>query len=150
MATVPYKPTILVAEDDPDDQILLRDAFEERLADCKLCFVSNGVELMDRLKHRTSKPDPVLPDLLLMDLNMPLKDGRQSLREIRSNPGLRHLPTVVMTTSKSEEDRSYCLSHGADAFIVKPASYTDLLDIVDSLRGYWRGQAPEQPEPDYE
>lgn len=150
MATAPYKPTILVAEDDPDDQILLRDAFEERLADCKLCFVSNGVELMDRLKHRTSKADPVLPDLLLMDLNMPLKDGRQSLREIRANPGLRDLPTVVMTTSKSDEDRSYCLSHGADAYIVKPASYTDLLDIVDSLKAYWRGQAPERPEPDYE
>jgi CheY-like chemotaxis protein len=150
MATAPYKTTILVADDDPDDQILLRDAFEERLADCKLCFVSNGVELMERLQQRTARPDAVLPDLLLMDLNMPLKDGRQSLREIRANPGLRRLPTVIMTTSKSEEDRSYCLSHGANAFIVKPTSYTDLLDIVDSLKAYWRGQTSEQPESDYE
>src|SRR5690554_5967749 len=97
------QPRILIAEDDPDDQLMLQDAFEETCKHCQLRFVSDGVELMGLLLDEVNAVP--LPDLLLLDLNMPLKDGRQALVEIRSEPALQQLPTVILTTSKNDEDR---------------------------------------------
>ncbi|WP_303290081.1 response regulator [Marinobacter sp. SS5-14b] len=142
-------PIILIADDDPDDQLMIRDAFAERCNECQLCFVANGVELMTWLKAQGEASVPAdcpMPDLLLLDLNMPLKDGRQSLLEIRANPELNTLPTVVLTTSRNDEDKSYCLANGANDFIVKPARYTELLNIVESLKPYWSDRQPNQPE----
>ncbi len=78
-----------------------------------------------------------MPDLLLLDLNMPLKDGRQSLQEIKSDPRLQELPTVVMTTSSDQDDRDFCQQRGANDYIVKPRKYSDLLDVVESLTKQW-------------
>lgn len=145
-------PLILIADDDPDDQLLIREAFEERCKSCQLCFVANGVELMTMLKRYSADNLPggcPLPDLILLDLNMPLKDGRQALTEIRSDPALRQLPTVIMTTSKNEDDVSFCQSRGANDYIVKPNSYSDLLAIVDSLKPYWENKNRE-PTPESE
>ena len=143
---------ILIADDDPDDQLLIREAFEERCKNCQLCFVSNGVELMTLLKGESAQELPErcpVPDLILLDLNMPLKDGRQALTEIRSDPALRQLPTVILTTSKNDEDVNFCQSRGANDYIVKPNSYSELLAIVESLKTYWENNNREPtPESD--
>lgn len=129
--------SILIAEDDPDDQLMLQDAFCEAGPNCELHFVGNGVELLNYLAGAEQDQDSLLPDLLLLDLNMPLKDGRQALKELRANPAFTTLPVVVLTTSSSEEDKSACMADGANGYLVKPPSYTELLNIVTSLQHYW-------------
>ena len=132
--------TILMADDDPDDQLLTKDAFEE----CKLAndlrFVNDGEELMDYLCRKgdfKNPEDSPRPGLILLDLNMPRKDGREALGEIKSDPDLRRIPIVVLTTSKAEEDilKSYDL--GVNSFIVKPVSFEGLLEVVKALGKYW-------------
>ena len=131
--------TILVAEDDPDDRLLMRDAFEEtRLVD-NLYFVEDGEELMDYLHRRgryaaanTSPP----PGLILLDLNMPRKDGREVLKEIGADLDLRRIPVIVLTTSAAEEDieRSYEL--GANSFITKPVTFGALVELTRALHRF--------------
>ena len=147
------RPLIIIADDDPDDQLLIREAFAERCRHCELDFVANGLELMAILKAQNgAQPGPQsrsLPDLILLDLNMPLKDGRQALTEIRSDPELRQLPTVVLTTSKNDDDLLFCQTQGANDYIVKPNSFSQLLTIVESLKPYWEDTNPE-PTPENE
>jgi CheY-like chemotaxis protein len=104
--------TFLIAEDDPDDRFLIKEAFQESLLTNSLYFVQDGVELLDYLRRQGKFANPVdapPADLILLDLNMPRKDGREALAEIKSDPHLRYIPVVVLTTSKAEEDimRSY-------------------------------------------
>jgi len=136
------KPCILVAEDDPDDRLMIQEAFEESFADCRVSFVHDGVELMDLLQGKEVAPHQTVessPDMLLLDLNMPLKDGRQSLLEIESDPTLCHLCIVVMTTSSNPEDAAFCRAHGASAYVVKPTTFSELSRIVGSLKEQWTG-----------
>lgn len=132
--------TLLLAEDDDDDYKLTHDALEfcHLLNDVRR--VSNGEELMDYLHRRNSFRDPKdspTPGLILLDLNMPLKDGRECLREIKADPALKTIPVVVLTTSKAEEDmlRSYEL--GVNSFIKKPVTFAGLVDAVRILGRYW-------------
>ena len=131
--------TILMADDDADDRMLAEDAMKEsRLSNTFRC-VEDGQELMDYLT-RTGKyaiRDAPRPGLILLDLNMPRKDGRQALHEIKSDPELRRIPVVILTTSKTEEDvlRSYDL--GANSFITKPVTFDRLVEIVRTLGNYW-------------
>jgi CheY-like chemotaxis protein len=132
--------TILVADDDPDDRMLMKEALEENRLSNDLRFVRDGEELMDYLHHRGRFADPVdspRPGLILLDLNMPRKDGREALREINADPCLRRIPVVVMTTSRSEEDigRSYDL--GANSFITKPVTFELLVAVTKALGQYW-------------
>jgi CheY-like chemotaxis protein len=131
---------ILMADDDADDRELTRDALEESRLANELHFVADGVELLDYLHHRGvySLPDSApRPGVILLDLNMPRKDGREALREIKADPGLRMIPVVVLTTSKAEEDivRSYDL--GANSFISKPVTFAGLVEVVRGLGKYW-------------
>jgi CheY-like chemotaxis protein len=132
--------TILMADDDPDDRQMTREAFEaSRLAN-DLRFVKDGVELMDYLRRQNSYSDPASsprPGLILLDLNMPKKDGRQALSEIKADPNLRHIRVVVMTTSKAEEDilRTYDL--GASSYVTKPVTFNALVDVINTLGRYW-------------
>jgi CheY-like chemotaxis protein len=131
--------TILMADDDADDRLLAEDAMKEsRLGNVFRC-VEDGQELMDYLMRRGkyATQDAPRPGLILLDLNMPRKDGRQALQEIKSDPELRRIPVVILTTSKTEEDvlRSYDL--GANSFISKPVTFDGLVDIVRSLGNYW-------------
>jgi CheY-like chemotaxis protein len=132
---------VLIAEDDPDDRMLIREAFEERCPNCRLHFVQDGEELMAFIGETLSDPQnlsaPTLPDMVLLDLNMPLKDGRESLTELKNNALFEQVPTVVMTTSESDEDKQFCLANGANDYLVKPSSYTELLDAVESLQPYF-------------
>lgn len=132
--------TLLMAEDDEEDRMLARDALaESRLAN-DLRFVQDGDELMDYLRQRGKYAQPAdapRPGLILLDLNMPRKDGREALREIKADPELRAIPVVVLTTSKAEEDimRSYDL--GASSFITKPVTFEGLVEVMKALGRYW-------------
>lgn len=132
--------TILIAEDDPDDRLLAREALKEsRLANA-VHFVEDGEQLLDYLNNRGPFADEdnfQKPGLILLDLNMPKKDGREALREIKTNPLMRHIPIVVLTTSKSEEDilRSYDL--GVNSFVTKPVTFERLVEVMCMLQKYW-------------
>lgn len=141
--------TLLLADDDPDDRLLLRDALEESRWTSELRAVEDGQELMDYLQRRgayAAAADSPLPGLILMDLKMPRKDGHQALKEIREDPTLRHIPVVILTTSKAEEDvmRSYEL--GVNSFITKPTSFKTLIEVVGNLRRYWFEVVTRPPE----
>jgi CheY-like chemotaxis protein len=132
--------TILMADDDPDDRQLTREAFEASRLVNDLRFVEDGVELMDYLCRRNRYADPAVsprPGLILLDLNMPKKDGRQALTEIKADPHLKHIRVVVMTTSKAEEDifRTYDL--GASSYVTKPVTFVALVDVIATLGKYW-------------
>jgi CheY-like chemotaxis protein len=132
--------TIVLADDDEDDRKLAQDALaESRLAN-DLHTVEDGEELMDYLLRRgkyTALADSPRPGLILLDLNMPKKDGREALREIKADPSLRQIPVVVLTTSKAEEDiyRTYDL--GANSFITKPVMFESLVKVMRELGTYW-------------
>lgn len=132
--------TILMADDDPDDRLLVQDAFDEiRLAN-PLQFVEDGIELMDYLHRRGAYAHLAgtpLPGLILLDLNMPKKDGREALREIKQDPVLRSIPIIVLTTSNAEEDilRTYDL--GTNSFIIKPVTFDKLVEIIRKVTRYW-------------
>ena len=132
--------TILIADDDPDDCLMAKEAMEESLISNDVRFVGDGEELMDYLHHRGNFVDagnsPV-PGLILLDLNMPRKDGRTALAEIKSDPTLRGIPVVVLTTSRAEEDiiRTYDL--GVSSYISKPVTFEGLVDVMMTLKKYW-------------
>lgn len=132
--------TILLADDDPDDRQLAKDALgESRLAN-GLHMVENGEELMDYLYQRGKYSDPATaprPGLILLDLNMPKKDGREALKEIKADPSLRRIPIVVLTTSKAEEDIYRTYDIGVSSFITKPVSFDGLVDLMKMLGKYW-------------
>ena len=132
--------TILLADDDPEDRMLTRDALAESRCANQLDYVGDGEELMDYL-HRRGKYNHLagmpLPGLILLDLNMPRKDGREALKEIKGDSNLRRIPVVVLTTSKAEEDiyRTYDL--GVNSFISKPVKFEGLVNIMQTLSRYW-------------
>ena len=130
---------ILLAEDDPDDRMLTRRALVESRMETTFAAVKNGEELMQYLRREGAyaEGEASRPDLILLDLNMPRKDGREALREIKADPRLRSIPVVVLTTSKTEEDilRSYDL--GVSSFIVKPVAFEALVEVVKTLGKYW-------------
>lgn len=129
---------ILLADDDEEDRMLAADALEESRVVNDLRFVEDGEELLDYLYHRGrfAENSPT-PGLILLDLNMPRKDGREALREIKADPDLRRIPVVVLTTSKAEEDiyRTYDL--GANSFITKPVSFDGLVAVMRDIGRYW-------------
>lgn len=130
---------VLAAEDDPDDRLLVSEAFVEADLPCRLDFVEDGDSLLAYLLGKEPYADKaeVRPSLILLDLNMPGKDGREALAELKAHPQLRRIPVVVMTTSKAEQDilRSYEL--GVNSFIVKPITFDGLVEVVRVLGRYW-------------
>jgi CheY-like chemotaxis protein len=131
---------ILMAEDDQDDRLLVKEAFLESHVANDLRFVQDGVELLEYLRHQgkyTNFDTYPTPDIVLLDLNMPRKDGREALAEIKADPALRRIPVVVLTTSKAEEDilRSYDI--GAAGYVTKPMTFEALVEVVRGLGEYW-------------
>lgn len=131
---------ILLADDDEEDRMLAADAMRESRVANDLRFVEDGEELLDYLYKRDRYSDAdacPTPGLILLDLNMPRKDGREALREIKADPDLRRIPVVVLTTSKAEEDiyRTYDL--GANSFITKPVSFEGLVAVMRDIGRYW-------------
>jgi CheY-like chemotaxis protein len=131
---------ILLVEDDPDDRILIKEAFQESGPFKDLHFVKDGEELMDYLHRRGEFNDPGTaprPSLILLDLNMPKKDGREALVEIKSNPEFRNIPVVVLTTSNVDDDIRSSYRNGASSYITKPATFGSLVDVIQCLSNYW-------------
>lgn len=131
---------ILMADDDPDDREMAREALEESRLGNPLRLVEDGEELMDYLHRRGRFAPPAVapkPGLILLDLNMPKKDGREALDEIKADPELRHIPVVVLTTSKTEEDIFRSYDSGANSYISKPVTFEGLVQVVRSLGQYW-------------
>ena len=132
--------TVLVVDDDEDDRMSIRKAWAKERAPEDLWFVQNGEELTDYLNRVGKYSDPASsprPCMILLDLNMPRKDGREALKEIKADPDLRQIPIVVLTTSQDDEDVSGSYNLGANSFISKPRTFTALVDIIQALGKYW-------------
>jgi len=129
--------TIVVAEDDPDDRMLTEDAFRECSMGSDLRFVDNGELLMDYLYRRAPYGEAPRPGLILLDLNMPRMDGREALALIKADPQLKAIPVIALTTSPSEEDIQRSYSDGVNSYIVKPESFSGLVEVVRGLALYW-------------
>jgi len=132
--------TILLADDDEEDRMLTSDALKESRVANDLRFVTDGDELLDYLYRRgdfSSAESAPRPGLILLDLNMPRKDGREALKEIKADPELRRIPIIILTTSKAEEDiyRTYDL--GANSFITKPVHFPALVEVMKEIGRYW-------------
>ena len=131
---------ILMADDDEDDQLMARDAFETNRLHNVLYFVKDGIELMDYLRRQGNFSDPSTsprPGLILLDLNMPLMDGREALKEIKSDSELHSIPIVVLTTSKAEEDIIKTYEYGVNSFITKPVTFQGLVEAIKQIGIYW-------------
>ena len=137
----PRKPvTILCAEDDADYRLLTRRAMKASGLATDLRFVEDGEELMDYLHRRGRYTEPgsaPRPALILLDLNLPKKDGREALEEIKRDPHWRRIPVVILTTSNAEEDVLRTYSLGASSYIRKPVNMTGLVDIMSTIGHYW-------------
>lgn len=131
---------ILIADDDPDDRLLARQA----LAESHLCndvdFVQDGFELLQYLRcegdyeHLAGEPEV---GIILLDLNMPKMDGREALKEIKSDPELRHIPVVVLTTSQAEKDIFQSYDYGVSSYIMKPVTFEGLVEVMKDFSRYW-------------
>jgi CheY-like chemotaxis protein len=133
--------TILLADDDEEDRVFTRDALQNAHLANEMRFVVDGQDLMDYLRREGAYADGSVeaprPGVILLDLNMPKKDGREALAEIKADEDLRRIPVVVLTTSKDEEDvfRTYDL--GVNSFITKPVTFTGLVEVMRGWQRYW-------------
>ena len=131
---------ILVAEDDIDDRFLLETAFAEKGYNEKLTFVENGIELIDFLNNQLSENGQQtgsLPRFILLDLNMPKKDGREALKEIKQEKRFKKIPVIVFTTNKNENEIRRCYELGANTYVVKPVGFDSLLESIEDIRADW-------------
>ncbi len=132
--------TILMAEDDPDDRLIIKDAFEEAQVCNTIHYVEDGEELLDYLYSRgkyTWPNNTLRPGIILLDLNLPKISGKDALKEIKSNLNLRRIPIVIMSTSKREEDIRLMYDMGVNSYINKPNNFALLVEIVRTLSKYW-------------
>ena len=128
------KKRIIVADDDEEDRLQVQLVFKELRADVQIDFATDGSDLMSLL----SKSDAASSTLfILLDLNMPKKNGREALKEIKEDPALKKIPVIVFTTAKNEGEIRKCYDLGANTYIVKPDSIEDLRKVVSSLNSYW-------------
>ena len=134
---------ILIAEDDADDRFLFKTAFEEKGYKDQIEFVENGIELWKFLENISKRAtnERIYPSFILLDLNMPKKDGREVLREIKQHPEFKKIPVVVFTTTNSENEVKRCYELGANTYVVKPVSFDSLLKVVEEIRMYWQNAA---------
>ncbi len=141
---------ILCAEDDADDRLMIKEAWNDSLILNKLEFVVDGEDLMDYLFNKgkyTDKETYSWPNLILLDLNMPKKSGKEALAEIKAHPQLKKIPVVALTTSKAEEDILSSYNLGVNSFVTKPVSLDGLINVMKSLKRYWI-EIVELPEVD--
>lgn len=141
--------TLLLADDDPDDRLLVEEALEESGSAVELRSVEDGEELVSYLLRRGRYADPSLsphPAVVLLDLKMPRKNGHQALKEIKGDPRLKRIPVVVLTTSKAEEDVARAYDSGANSFVVKPTDFGTLVEVMKTMEGYWGKTVTLPPE----
>jgi CheY-like chemotaxis protein len=130
----------LLVDDDAQDRTFLRDAFRESGMDAEFRELTSGEQLLEYLNRRgtfSAAEDAPAPSLILLDLNMPRKDGRQVLKDLKTDPELRAIPVVILTTSTADEDVKTSYESGANSFITKPMSFDGWIHLVESLGVYW-------------
>jgi len=133
-------PHVLLVEDNPDHEELIRRAFAERQPRVALAVARHGEEALDYLHRRGSYQDPSKsprPRLILLDLRLPRVDGLEVLGEIKATPALRSMPVVVLTTSDSEHDVQRAYAQHANSYLVKPAEFSRIRELIDRVQGYW-------------
>jgi len=128
---------LLLVEDSEPDVRLTVEALHEAKVKNRLSVVEDGVEAMDFLHRRGGYEEAPRPDLIFLDLNLPRKDGRQVLSEIKSDPSLRRIPVVILTTSKDEEDVLQSYDQHANCYITKPVDFNRFLEVVKSIEDFW-------------
>lgn len=131
------KKLILIAEDDADDRLMINEAFLENNMPAGIVFFENGAELIDYLYDAEENEDRTLPDLILLDLNMPKMDGKTVLSKLKLHTVYKDIPVVILTTSRSKEEEVQILDMGAEGFFTKPSSFTELVDITASISSRW-------------
>jgi len=132
--------TVVMADDDHEDCQLVNDALQETGFAHRLLVVRDGEELWDYLRRRGGYAEgraAPRPDLILLDLNMPRKDGREVLVELKADPRFRTIPVVVLTTSTAEDDIIFCYDMGANSYVTKPATFRQLVAVMKALTSYW-------------
>ena len=132
--------TILMAEDDLEDCLLVREALVESRQSCDLRIVRDGEELLDYLNRRgayANGREAPAPDLILLDLKMPKRDGREALRELKGDARFKQIPVVVFTTSTDKEDIRYAYRMGVNSYVTKPVTFRDLVKLMEILSQYW-------------
>lgn len=146
---VPKAPHILLVEDNPADMRLMLEALKEGQVVCNLHWVKDGVEALDYLHRRNGHANSVRPDLILLDLNLPRLDGREVLADIKAHPRLRRIPTVVLSTSKEEEDIVRCYDLHANCYITKdPLNFDSFLEVIRSIDHFWLSVVSLPPRAD--
>ncbi len=128
---------ILLVEDNPGDVRLTQEALKEGKVRNHLSVAGDGVEAMAFLRREGSYATAPRPDIVLLDLNLPKKDGRQVLAEVKADPDLRRIPVVILTTSKAEEDILKTYDLHANCFITKPVEFEQFIKVVQSIEGFW-------------
>lgn len=128
---------VLLAEDDPEDVELTREMLRKSALSINLSVVRDGIEAMRYLRKQASYAEARRPDLILLDLNMPRKDGREVLQEIKSDPGLKDIPVAILTTSSSEKDVEKCSRLGAGCFITKPVGLGEFPRAAKQMDDFW-------------
>lgn len=150
MTAEPSSALLLMADDDPDDRELARQALQAARVRNRLDFVQDGEELLDYLNRRgdfVHLAGETLPGLILLDLNMPRVDGREALREIKADPFLRRIPVVVMTTSRASQEVARAYDLGASSYIAKPATFDGLVEVMRAIGRYWIEIVALPPDP---
>jgi len=128
---------ILLIEDSPGDVRLTIEAFKDVKVANNISIVPDGVEAMDFLRQKGSYKDAIRPDIILLDLNLPRKDGREVLAEIKNDPKLKQIPVVVLTTSRSEQDILWAYDLHANCYITKPVDFKQFMTVVKSIEDFW-------------
>lgn len=131
------KKLILIAEDDADDRLMINEAFMENNMPAGIVFFENGAELLDYLYSFDDAAERTLPDLILLDLNMPKMDGKAVLSRLKLHNLYKDIPVVILTTSRSKEEEANVLNMGASGFFTKPSSFTELVSITESIASRW-------------
>ncbi|HEX8313567.1 MAG TPA: response regulator [Flavisolibacter sp.] len=127
------KHSIVIVDDDADDREIIRDAFENTMEEQEYVFIENG----DRLLEYLQQQNDAIPSLIMLDLNMPGKDGRETLKDIKTDKRFQHIPTIVFTTSSSHRDKQTVYDLGANCFITKPDTFNKLIELTTSISKLW-------------
>ena len=129
---------ILIAEDDPDDRMIIEEAIQENGSKSAIHFVHDGQELIDYLEETQAEgSETPVPQVIILDLNMPKIDGREALRFVKNNQLFKKIPTIILTTSKAAEDIESSYDLGVNSFITKPANFSGMTEVVRKLNEYW-------------